>query len=465
MFTCFITGMNTANIRDNVFLRKKLNDEKSKGFKMKVVAFLPVKGSSSRIANKNTSLLDGKPLFLHTLEKLIDCNFIDEVYLDTESDQIIQMADHLHCKILKRRPELASNQTDGNSLFMNEVNQVDADIYIQILCTSPFINIDTIEKGIEILKQNANHDSVVLVSRTKQYTWSVDQADYDINHIPNSVDLPETIIESMGLYIIRKSSALETGRRIGNTPHLLNASPIEAIDVNWPDEFKLANLIAAGQREQDRILLDNIKNQINSCMLSDILDDLNMSNQIINHLKPNLEQAKIFGRAKTLKLRALKEGEDFQGIYNALQSYKTIVPNDIIVIENDVNEFAYFGELNANLAIRSGASGAIVGGMTRDSAAVAKLGLPVFAEGTKCRDVRGRATTESVNKPISISGVTIKAGDLIFADSEGIVVIPKNLESQVLGIAFNIIKKESSVLLDIANGISVDELVNRNGTF
>jgi len=465
VFTCFITGMNTANIRDNVFLRKKLNDEKSKGFKMKVVAFLPVKGSSSRIANKNTSLLDGKPLFLHTLEKLIDCNFIDEVYLDTESDQIIQMADHLHCKILKRRPELASNQTDGNSLFMNEVNQVDADIYIQILCTSPFINIDTIEKGIEILKQNANHDSVVLVSRTKQYTWSVDQADYDINHIPNSVDLPETIIESMGLYIIRKSSALETGRRIGNTPHLLNASPIEAIDVNWPDEFKLANLIAAGQREQDRILLDNIKNQINSCMLSDILDDLNMSNQIINHLKPNLEQAKIFGRAKTLKLRALKEGEDFQGIYNALQSYKTIVPNDIIVIENDVNEFAYFGELNANLAIRSGASGAIVGGMTRDSAAVAKLGLPVFAEGTKCRDVRGRATTESVNKPISIAGVTIKAGDLIFADSEGIVVIPKNLESQVLGIAFNIIKKESSVLLDIANGISVDELVNRNGTF
>ena len=132
MFTCFITGMNTANIRDNVFLRKKLNDEKSKGFKMKVVAFLPVKGSSSRIANKNTSLLDGKPLFLHTLEKLIDCNFIDEVYLDTESDQIIQMADHLHCKILKRRPELASNQTDGNSLFMNEVNQVD-DLYSNIM--------------------------------------------------------------------------------------------------------------------------------------------------------------------------------------------------------------------------------------------------------------------------------------------------------------------------------------------
>lgn len=432
---------------------------------MKVVAFLPVKGSSLRISNKNTALLDGKPLFLHTLEKLIDCNFIDDVYLDTESDEIIQMADHLDCKILKRHPDLASNSTDGNQLFMNEVNQVESDIYIQILCTSPFINISTIEKGIDILKQKPEHDSVVLVSRAKQYTWSSNKPNYNIDHIPNSVDLPESIIESMGLYIVRKGAAQSTNRRIGKNPYLLSASPIEAIDVNWPEEFDLANLIAAGQREKDRILLDNIKNQINSCMLSDILDDLGMTNQIINNLKPNIKQAKIFGRAKTLKLRALKKGEDFRGIYNALQSYKTIVPNDVIVIENDVKQFAYFGELNANLALRSGAAGAIIGGATRDSADVAKLGLPVFAEGSVCRDVRGRATTESINKPISLSGVAIKAGDLIFADSEGIVIIPRKLERQVLEVAFQTIKKESSVLLDIANGISVDELVGRNGTF
>ena len=46
---------------------------------MKVVAFLPAKGSSERIENKNIKLLDGKPLFLYTLEKLVKCDFIDEV--------------------------------------------------------------------------------------------------------------------------------------------------------------------------------------------------------------------------------------------------------------------------------------------------------------------------------------------------------------------------------------------------
>jgi|TARA_B110000259_G_scaffold46040_1_gene53496 CMP-N-acetylneuraminic acid synthetase len=46
---------------------------------MKVVAFLPVKGKSSRIENKNIKLLDGKPLFIYTLDKLLKCDFIDKV--------------------------------------------------------------------------------------------------------------------------------------------------------------------------------------------------------------------------------------------------------------------------------------------------------------------------------------------------------------------------------------------------
>ena len=116
---------------------------------MKVVAFLPAKGSSERVESKNVRLLDGKPLFLHTLEKLLGCDFIDEVYLDTESDEIIDYAGETKCKVLKRDPELANNKTDGNKLFYNEVRQVKADIYIQILGTSPFIREETIRQGVQ----------------------------------------------------------------------------------------------------------------------------------------------------------------------------------------------------------------------------------------------------------------------------------------------------------------------------
>ena len=106
---------------------------------MKVVAFLPAKGTSSRIEAKNKKLLNGKPLFFHTLKKLVECDFIDEVYLDSEDDEILDFADYLEYKKLKRDPALANNKTDGHQMFYNEVKQVEADIYIQIFVPAPLL--------------------------------------------------------------------------------------------------------------------------------------------------------------------------------------------------------------------------------------------------------------------------------------------------------------------------------------
>jgi len=133
---------------------------------MKVAAFLPAKGSSNRIPNKNTMLLDGEPLFLRSLKKLTSIPLIDEVYLDTESFEIIDLASEVKCKILKRDPSLASNKTDGNLLFYNEVLNTDADICVQLLCTSPFIKTSTIEKGIKFLMENQDYDSVVAIRKS-----------------------------------------------------------------------------------------------------------------------------------------------------------------------------------------------------------------------------------------------------------------------------------------------------------
>lgn len=432
---------------------------------MKVAAFVPAKGTSDRIENKNVKLLDGKPLFLHTVDKLLSCPFIDEVVLDTESDDIIALAGDRSCRVLKRDPALASNKTDGNKLFLNEVTHTDADIIIQILGTSPFIEPKTLKHGIDVLRERQEHDSVVLVRRDKLYLWENGAPAYDRSNIPNSSTLPDTVMETMGLYMMRREDALRTGRRIGDRPYLLEASPLEAIDVNWQPDFDLAELIANGRREKERRLLNNLKGLLSSSMLSDILDDHGYSNQIIRGLFPNLPDAKMLGRANTLKLRALREGEDFRGIYHALQSYHSVIPHDIIMVENEVGQYAYFGELNANLAIRRGAVGVVVGGMTRDSADVIKLGLPVFAKGYSCQDVRKRATVESMSRRICIEGVTVNPEDLVFGDREGIVVIPRVVEAQVIEAAFKVASNEKKILIDISEGADVDKLTRDYGFF
>lgn len=432
---------------------------------MKVVAFVPAKGTSDRVGNKNIKQLDGKPLFLHTIDKLLNCSFIDEVVLDTESDEIIALAGERSCNVLKRDIALASNSTDGNQLFLNEVRNTDAEIIIQILGTSPFIETDTIKRGIEVLRTQPEYDSVVLVKSEKLYLWENGAPLYDRFNIPNSVLLPDTVMETMGLYIMRRKDALRIGRRIGDAPYLLEATPLEAIDVNWPQDFDLAELIAAGRREKERHLLSNLKGLFSSSMLSDILDDLGYPNQVIRNLSPNIATARILGRASTLRLRKLNDGEDFRGIYKALESYNGIVPNDIIMVENQVGEFAYFGELNANLAIRRGVGGVVVGGMTRDSSDVIKLGLPVFAKGYSCQDVRKRATVDTINRRIYIENVEVNTEDMVFGDKEGVVVIPKSVEKIVIDAAFKSTSNEKKILIDISAGADVESLTRNYGFF
>jgi len=431
---------------------------------MKVVAFLPAKGTSERIESKNLKTINGKPLFLHTLEKLCACDFIDEIYLDSESDEILDYANYLNYYPLKRDKKLADNKTDGHQMFYNEVKQVEADIYIQILCTSPFISPQTIKRGLDILINNKEYDSVVLMKKEKEYLWKDGEPLYDKFHIPNSGTLPDTIIESMGLYIVRSEVAHNTKMRYGNNVYMLTADAVETIDVNYQDEFELAEYIMRGIKEKENMRFKVLSKFFNSAIFSDILSDMGIE-ATIPGLLLNIKEKSIMGRANTLKIRALKENEDFHGIYDGLKTYDRISPGEIIVVENEVRDRAYFGELNANLAIRAGAIGTIINGVTRDIDAVNKLDYPVFAKGYCCADVKRHATVESHQKPIIIEGIEIQPGDLLFADQCGVVRIPKSIEKEVIEKAIASRQKEDSVLKKILNDENAIKIYSEEGEF
>lgn len=431
---------------------------------MKVVAFLPAKGTSERIPSKNRKLLNGKPLFFYTLKKLCECDFIDEVYLDSESDEILNYASYLSYIPLKRDVALATNQTDGHQMFYNEVKQVEADIYIQILGTSPFIKKDTIRKGIDILKEHPEYDSVVLMKVDKEYIWEHGQPAYGRSRIPNSNTLPDTVIESMGLYMVRRDTALVNKMRYGNHVYLLTGDAIETIDVNYEDEFELADTIMKGLAAKEMLRFQMLSRFLNSAVFADILAEKGIDS-VISGLKPNLSDARRMGRANTLKLRALGKGEDYRGIYQALKTYPSITPGEMIVVENEVCEKAYFGELNSYLAVRSGAIGTVVGGVTRDIAQVSKIGYPVWAAGYCCADVRYQATVESCQMPVKINGIEIYPGDIIFADECGIVRIPQNIEEWVIEKAIVNIKTEKEVLNKVIGNDDAYEIYKQEGEF
>lgn len=433
--------------------------------KRRVVAFVPAKSSSERVVNKNTRPFNGEPFFLFTINKLLQCEFIDEVYIDSDSEEIVHQGVRAGARPFLRDKVLATNKTDGNKLFLNEIKAVEADICIQHLCTSPFILKDTIREAVDILRTGRNHDSVVLARKEKQYLWRDQKPAYRIDPIPNSSTLPDTIIEAMGLYVIKRDVALKTGRRIGKRPKLLFGKPIELVDVNTEADMELATMIGAGLLADEEKKLRIIRAVLTSPLLSDIADEMGVDCVLPRLYSGNFPNAKLFGRARTLHIRRANEKDDPSSIYKALQSYKNVVSNDIIVVQNDEPELAYFGDLNMSLSIRSGAVGALIGGVTRDTRNTAAYGFPVFAKGRYCRDIKGRGAVASINQPIVLDNVKIMPSDLVFADSDGVVIIPRKLEGEFLKRAVQNATKESSIISDICSDIEVDSLVDRYGFF
>jgi CMP-N-acetylneuraminic acid synthetase/regulator of RNase E activity RraA len=440
---------------------------------MKIIAVIPVKSTSSRVQSKNIRLLCNKPLFLHTLDKLLTIDELNEVWIDTDSMDIINLAidyGYEGFKYFIRDEKYATNKTDGNTLLENEINHIDSDAYIQVLCTSPFTKTDTIVECCNILR-GEEYTSVVGCAREKCYLWNDEGPLYDKHNIPNSNTLNDTIIESMSLYGITKKEFNSTGMRIGSNPYILTLDNEEMIDINYEKDFIYAEKLANYYKHNEQMEYDALKLRINSCMISDILRDLigdDYQSCVLKDYNMNNSQ-KLFGRVRTLRVRDLEEDEDINDIYKCLKSYDNVNYGDIIFVDNAVKRKAYFGDLNATISMKCGAQGTIINGYTRDIDRINDLGYTVLYRGITCSDVKGYGTLDYYDKPLTIDNdehtTTIYVDNLLFADVNGIVIIPRKYENEVLSKCYDIMVNESNISSFIIAGVSLDSIINKYGEF
>ncbi len=433
--------------------------------KPKIIAIIPVKSTSERVKNKNTRPFNGEPLYIYTVRKLLSCDFIDSVYVDSDCDKILARAAAVGAKVMKRDSQFATNATDGHRLFLNEVQNIDADIYIQHLCTSPFVERETIRKAVDLLLNEPVVDSVVLAKEDKYYWWRDGKPAYGIDLIPNSVDLPAEVNEAMALYVVRRDAALSTRRRIGNRVRLLYGSPMELVDVNTEEDLALAEAVVAGKAAEERSKFRVLSNLISTPIVSDVCDGLGLRSFVQKKFEPNFGNAKILGRARPLHIRPATSNDPPEAIYNALELYSWVCENDVIVVKNDCPDLAYFGELNMNLAIRSGAVGAVIGGVTRDSWATSAASFPVFSFGYSGKDIKGKGAVASANEPFDFYGTTVSPSDVMIADREGIIVLPYGRAEEVLCLSIEVAAKEKKILVDISTGEDVQTILKRHGLF
>lgn len=212
---------------------------------MKIIGCIPAKGTSSRTPNKNLQEILGVPLFLWAANNLNRVLPKEDIYIDSDSEEILALAKENGFNTMKRPSELATNATDGNKLMLWQASQVYADIYIQHLPPMVFLKEKTLIKSLDLIIEQ-NYDSVFAVMKEQLYLWSEDKALYDINNLPNSFTLPTTIIETMGLYISKRETLLNSKLRISDKWAMVEVDRYEALDIDYPEDLEFARVISRG---------------------------------------------------------------------------------------------------------------------------------------------------------------------------------------------------------------------------
>ena len=206
----------------------------------KITAVIPIRKGSTRVRHKNlrsfgnTNLLELK---IETLKKVAE---IDEIIVNTDSDEAIEIAKKYNVKFHKREAYFASSEC-SNSEFLKHLGETtQTDIFAYCPVTSPFISAETIRKCIQKFT-NSTNDSLATATVVREFLWLDNKPiNYKTANQPNSQDLPNILALNFGLNLIRRNDLIKFRNIVGKNPLFVELNEIEGMDIDTPFDFFIA---------------------------------------------------------------------------------------------------------------------------------------------------------------------------------------------------------------------------------
>ena len=205
-----------------------------------------------------------------------------------------------------------------------------------------------------------------------------------------------------------------------------------------------------------------IADRLSSAMVSDSLDATGVRDQVMQaRIGPVTSGSRAVGRARTVRFEP--NDRDSDDPYGAAMDFiDSLGPGTVAVVATGGDErTAYWGELFSASAKGHGAVGTVCDGPVRDVAKVRKVGYDLFAPSFRPLDYRARMHVVSMSQPVDCGGVPVSPDDLVFADDDGVVVVPRAVEAEVLARAIDRATAESNVLEELLGGASLREVWER----
>ncbi|QDU81119.1 4-hydroxy-4-methyl-2-oxoglutarate aldolase [Polystyrenella longa] len=212
------------------------------------------------------------------------------------------------------------------------------------------------------------------------------------------------------------------------------------------------------------ITLELIREKFYTAVLCDVLDSLGFRHQSPRiELRPLTVDRPLVGRCKTTLWMDMAH-EDPNPYEQELKAVDSCQPDDVIIAAaQGSRRSGIWGELLSTAARNQGCVGALINGCVRDVRQMREMDFLVYAAGTSPYDSQHRQRVVEYDVPVEIDGVRFESGDLVMADIDGVVVVPRQVELQVLQDAWGKINAENVTRDAIKAGMKATEAYEKFG--
>jgi len=207
----------------------------------KTIAFIPARGGSKAIPDKNVKEINGQPLILWVIQELLDCGDIAEIVVSTDSDLIedcVKRIKDSRLNVYHRSTENASDtaSTDSALIEFLEERKLAKEIIILVQATSPFTKSEHFEEGLSLMTKG--FDSVLSVVESTRFFWQEGKAiNYDILSRPRRQDFDGFLMENGAFYISKADQIISTNNRISGNVGTLTMPAYTGLELDEESDW------------------------------------------------------------------------------------------------------------------------------------------------------------------------------------------------------------------------------------
>jgi len=212
----------------------------------KVIAFIPVRGGSKSIPLKNIKLFCGKPLVCWNIEALEACDFVDEVIVATDSDDIWNTVEARHYKkttLYRRSAENACDTASTESVMLEYIHYAQLpseNIFMLVQATSPLTEDIHFTEALQMYGKG-EFDSILTCVRNYRFFWNEDgtSMNYDYKNRPRRQNFSGMLMENGAFYINTVKNILQSGNRLSGKIGIYEMPEYTATEIDEPDDWTI----------------------------------------------------------------------------------------------------------------------------------------------------------------------------------------------------------------------------------